>query len=160
MLIRNLSELPARLKKGQTVIGIDYGSKIIGIAISDPGLTVASPVAALIRRSFAEDAAFLVNLVGERNAGAFIVGLPRGLDGKDSKMAQAARAFIRTLFERGGLPDPDMPVAFWDERFSTAAVQRFMLEDDMSRQRRAATVDKAAAAYILQGALDAMRQKN
>jgi putative Holliday junction resolvase len=157
MLIRNLSDLPALLQKNQCLLGLDYGSKSIGVAVSDPGLCVASPLTTIIRKKFADDAAALVSIIHERNIGGIVIGLPKNMEGGEGPVAQAVRAFARNLAQKGALPDPEMPVVFWDERFSTAAVERFMIEGDMSRQRREAVIDKAAAAYILQGALDALR---
>lgn len=154
MAICNLSELSVLLKKGQCLLGLDSGSVVIGVAISDPGLRVASPLTSITRKKFADDAAALVKIMIERNIGGLVVGLPKNMDGSEGPSAQSARAFVRNLVQRGGLPDPDLPVAFWDERMSSAAVERFMIENDMSRKRRDAVIDKAAAAYILQGALD------
>jgi putative Holliday junction resolvase len=158
MPLCDLLDIPASLAPGACLLGLDYGSVVIGVAISDPGLTVASPLAAIQRKKLAEDAAALVNIIRERKIGALIVGLPKNMDGGEGPTAQAARAFVSNLFRHNLLPDPAMPVAFWDERLSTAAVERFMLENDMSRKRRDQTIDKAAAAYILQGALDRLRR--
>ncbi|MDE2029877.1 MAG: Holliday junction resolvase RuvX [Alphaproteobacteria bacterium] len=155
MLIRNISDLPALLEKGQTLLGLDYGSKAIGVAVSDPALSIASPLATITRKKFPADAQKLAALMEERNAGALVLGLPRNMDGSEGATAQAARAFARN-FEKY-LKPRDLPVAFWDERLSSAAVERFMIEDNMSRKRRDEVIDKAAAAYILQGALDALR---
>ena len=141
-----MSELRARLPKGQGLLGLDPGSVAIGVAVSDPGLTVASPLTTIVRKKFADDAATLVRLIRERRAGGLVVGLPRNMDGTEGPAAQSARAFIRNLQQRGQLPDPDMPIVFWDERFSSAAVERFLIGEDISRQRRAAVIDKAAAA--------------
>lgn len=137
------------------MLGIDPGRKFIGIAISDPDWRVASPLTVIARDKFAAVAENIGKIIRERNIGAIITGLPKNLDGTEGPAAQSARSFIANLLRQGRLPDPDIPVVFWDERMSTAAVTRFMLEDDMSRHRRARVVDKAAAAYILQGALDA-----
>ena len=158
MPVCELAELPSLLKKGTCLLGLDPGSTVIGVAVSDPGLMVASPLIGLERKKkFADDAAALTKLIKERNAGGLIVGLPKNMDGSEGPAAQSARALVRNLTERGGLPDPAMPIAFWDERLSSAAVERFLIEGDMSRKRRDAVIDKAAAAYILQGALDALR---
>jgi putative Holliday junction resolvase len=157
MLLRNLSELPALLKKNQCLLGLDYGSVVIGVAVSDPGLRVASPIASIARKKFTDDSAAMAALIAERNIGGLIVGLPRNMDGSEGATAQAARAFVRNLVQKGNLPDPDLPVMFWDERLSTAAVERFLIAGDMSRKRRDQVIDKAAAAYILQGALDALQ---
>jgi putative Holliday junction resolvase len=155
MPVCNLSEFRSFLKKGQCLLGIDPGSTAIGIAISDPDLKVASPLTTIARTKFAADAAAVAKIVKERQIGGLIVGLPKNMDGSEGPSAQSARAFVRNLLERGGLPD--MPVVFWDERLSSAAVERMLLEDDMSRKRRDAVIDKAAATYILQGALDLLK---
>ena len=157
-MIRNISELSALLRKNTCLLGLDYGSKVIGVAVSDPGLCVASPLTSIVRTRFPADAAAIAAIVVERNIGGFVVGLPKNMDGSEGPSAQAARAFVRNLSEKANLPD--LPVVFWDERLSTAAVERFLVEDDMSRKRRDSVVDKMAAAYILQGALDAIRHKN
>lgn len=158
MPICTIAELPSFLKKGSCLLGLDPGSVVIGIAVSDPGLTVASPLIGLERKKkFADDAARIVTIIRERQVGGLVVGLPKNMDGSEGPSAQSARALVRNLIERGGLPDPQLPVVFWDERLSSAAVERFMLDNDMSRKRRDAVIDKAAAAYILQGALDALK---
>ncbi len=159
MIIRNLSEISALLHKNQCLLGLDYGSKVIGVAVSDPNLRIASPIGSITRKKFPLDAAALVSLLRDREIGGFVVGLPKNMDGTEGATAQAARAFIRNLSQKGILPNPDLPVVFWDERLSTAAVERFLISDDMSRKRRDAVVDKMAAAYILQGALDAIQNK-
>jgi putative Holliday junction resolvase len=153
-----LTDLPTLVKKGSCLLGLDPGSTVIGIAVSDPNWIVASPLVGLQRhKKFAEDAAAMVKIIRERQIGGIIVGLPKNMDGSEGPAAQAARALARNLIERGQLPDPNIPVVFWDERMSSAAVERFLIEDDMSRKRRDAVIDKAAAAYILQGALDALK---
>lgn len=160
MLLRNLSELPALLKKNHALLGLDYGSVVTGVAVSDPGLRIASPIGSITRKKFATDAVALTALMRERTIGGIIIGWPKNMDGSDGATAQAARAFIRNMtnyWRENGEVDPDMPILFWDERLSTAAVERFLIQGDMSRQRRDAVIDKAAAAYILQGALDALQ---
>ena len=157
MPICTLPDFRARLKKGSCLLGLDPGSVAIGVAVSDPGLMIASPLATITRGKFSADAATLIAFINERKAGGLVIGLPKSMDGSEGASAQSARAFARNLLERGNLPDPDMPILFWDERLSTAAVERFLISDDMSRKRRDAVIDKAAAAYILQGALDALR---
>lgn len=159
MIVRNLSDIPAFLRKNQCLLGLDYGSKVIGVAVSDPGLCIASPLASIERKKFAADAAVLASLIVERNIGAIVIGLPKNMDGSEGPTAQAVRAFVSNLSRMGNLPDPELSVAFWDERLSTAAVERFLIAGDMSRKRRDEVVDKAAAAYILQGALDALKSK-
>ena len=158
MPLCNLSELPAFLSKNQCLLGLDYGSKVVGVAVSDPNLRVASPIASLTRRKFPEDAATMIAIIRDRNIGGIIVGLPRNMDGSEGATAQAARAFVRNLARHKDMPIADIPVAFWDERLSTAAIERFLIAGDMSRKRRDEVIDKAAAAYILQGALDALQR--
>jgi len=160
MPVCNVLELPKRIKNGQCLLGLDPGSVAIGVAVSDPGLIVASPLTTITRKKFSDDAAALIALIKERHIGGIVVGLPKNMDGSEGASAQSARAFVRNLLERGHLPDPDLAIAFWDERLSSAAVERFMLESDMTRKRRDAVIDKAAAAYILQGALDRLRQQD
>jgi putative holliday junction resolvase len=159
MIVRNISELPVLLRKHTCLLGLDYGSKVIGVAVSDPSLSIASPLTSIVRKKFSSDAEALAAIIKDRNIGGFVVGLPKNMDGSEGRTAQAARAFMRNLSQKRILPDSDMPVVFWDERLSTAAVERFLIEDDMSRKRRDSVVDKAAAAYILQGALDAIRHQ-
>jgi putative Holliday junction resolvase len=132
---------------------LDIGTKTIGLAISDPGLMVASPIETIRRgKRFADDAKALLDLIDRRGVGGLIVGLPINMDGSEGPRCQSVRAFAENLLKLR-----DLPLAFWDERLSTAAVNRFLIgEADMSRKRRAEVVDKMAAAYILQGALDAM----
>jgi len=156
MAVCNLSALFNLCPKGYCLLGIDPGSTVIGVAISDPAWKVASPLVGLERRKFATDALALAGIIRERNVGALIIGLPKNMDGTEGPAAQSVRSFASNLLRNGHLPVPDMPIAFWDERLSTAAVNRFMVEDDMSRKRRGEVVDKMAAAYILQGALDAL----
>ncbi len=159
MAICNLSDIPSLLKSGQCLLGLDPGSVVIGVAVSDPNLRVASPLTGITRTKFTNDAARLVQIIRERNIGGLVVGLPKNMDGTEGASAQSARALVRNLAQRGNLPDPDMPVAFWDERLSTAAVERFLISDNMSRKRRDAVIDKTAAAYILQGALDFLTKR-
>ena len=131
-------------------MGLDVGRVVIGLAISDPHLKVASPLAGLPRKGFTPA---LVKLIQERNVGGLVVGLPKNMDGTEGKSSQSVRGFVYNLVWQG----MRLPVAFWDERLSTAAIERAMIAGDLSRQKRLAHVDKAAAAYILQGALDSFR---
>ena len=148
-----VKDLKARLSRGQRLLGLDVGEKTIGLALSDTTLTVASPMATIRRGKFAADAERLGRIAAEQGVGGLVLGLPINMDGSEGPRCQSVRQFARNLLAR--LP---LPLAFWDERLSTAAVTRTLLEADMSRKRRAETVDKLAAAYILQGALDAARQ--
>lgn len=160
MPICNLSDLKGLMKPGQCLLGIDPGSTVIGVAVSDPDFVVASPLASVVRRKFSEDARVIATIMKERNIGAIIMGLPKNMDGTEGPSAQSARTFASNLIKQGNLPVENVPIAMWDERLSTAAVEKFMISDDMSRKRRDKIIDKAAAAYILQGALDALRFVN
>jgi putative Holliday junction resolvase len=152
MPVVTLSQLPSLVPPKARLLGLDLGAKTIGLAISDPGLTVASPVETIGRTRFAADVGALLALADARGVGGLIIGLPINMDGSEGPRCQSVRAFAENL-----LKVRDLPLAFWDERLSTAAVNRFLIaEADMSRKRRAEVVDKMAAAYILQGALDAL----
>lgn len=155
-MIRTLSDLKATLPKGKRLLGLDLGTKTIGMAVSDPGLVVASPIGTVRRTKFAQDVRELAKAVKDYGVGGIVLGLPINMDGSEGPRAQSARQFAANLEERADLLGWEPEIAFWDERLSTMAVERFMIEADMTRKRRAETVDKAAAAYILQGALDAM----
>lgn len=134
------------------ILGLDLGDKTIGVAASDPDRRLAMPVETIRRTKFAVDAARLVGLATARAAVGLILGLPLNMDGSEGPRAQSVRGFARNLARQTTLP-----VAFWDERLSTAAVEREMIALDMSRSKRASLVDGNAAAFILQGALDRMR---
>ena len=154
MTIHDLDDLPNHLVRGTRLLGLDLGEKTIGLALSDRRLTVASPLETIRRRKFREDAAALMAIVGERQVGGLVIGLPINMDGSEGPRCQSTRQFAANLIEIAGLA---LPVAFWDERLSTAAVERLLVnEADMSRGRRRQVVDKMAAGYILQGALDAL----
>ena len=149
-----LQEIPRKLHGGQRLLGLDVGAKTIGLAISDSRLALASPLETLKRRRFTEDAKALKRLCAEREVGALVIGLPVNMDGSEGPRCQSVRDFARNLIEIAGL---DLPIAFWDERLSSAAVERFLIEEaDMTRKRRGEVVDKMAAGFILQGALDAI----
>ncbi len=133
-------------------MGLDLGSKTIGVAISDTSLMIASPLTVVQRVKFTKDAKNLINLIEDNNVGALCVGLPLEMNGNEGRQAQSVRTFVQNFQEI-----MDIPVAFWDERLSTVAVERLMVEKaDLSRGKRAKVVDRAAAAYILQGVLDAL----
>lgn len=132
-------------------MGFDPGTKTIGLAISDPTLKVATPLTTLKRTKFAADAVKIKDLMSEYNIGAFVIGLPLNMDGSEGPRCQSIRQFQKNLEQYF-----DVPMVFWDERLSTVAVTRTLLEADASRKRRAEVVDKMAAAYILQGALDSL----
>jgi len=156
MAICNLSELKALIKKNSCLLGLDPGSTVIGVAISDPGLMVASPLTGIMRKKLVDDAAILSKIIAERHVGGIVVGLPKNMDGTEGPSSQSVRTFVRNLLKIPSIPD--LPVAFWDERLSSAAVERFLISDDMTRKRRDQVIDKVAAAYILQGALDAIKK--
>lgn len=140
------------------LIGVDLGTKTVGVATSDPERRLASGVETIARRAFKTDAARLLALAAERQAVGFVIGLPLNMDGSSGPRAQATRAFARNLSRL-----TDIPIALWDERLSTAAVERALIAADASRAKRAAVIDQHAAAFILQGALDFLRlraQKN
>jgi putative Holliday junction resolvase len=151
--ILSLDDLKALLAPGMRLLGLDLGEKTIGLALSDTTLTVATPMETLKRGKFSADAARLERIIAELGVGGLVIGLPLNMDGSDGPSAQSARAFSRNFAARDLVP-----VALCDERLSTAAVTRTLLDADASRKRRAALVDKMAAAYILQGALDRMRR--
>ena len=144
-LVEAARHLPAR----GALIGLDLGSKTVGVAASDPDRRLAAAVETVARKSFAETAARLLTLAAERRATGFVLGLPVNMDGSEGPRAQATRAFARNLARF-----TDLPIALWDERLSTAAVERELIAADMSRQRRAEVIDQHAAVFILQGALD------
>jgi putative Holliday junction resolvase len=153
MSIISLEELAKILSRGQRLIGLDLGEKTIGIALTDTLRTVATPLKTLKRGKFSTDAAVLASMLEEHGVGAVIVGLPLNMDGSTGPSAQSAKAFARNFAAIS-----DCPVVLVDERLSTAAVTRTLLEADASRRRRKSVVDKMAAAYVLQGALDRLAQ--
>lgn len=149
------AEGPVRLESGRRFLGLDLGTKTIGLALSDTGHHIASPYLTLARKKFTQDAAELVKIAARENVGALVLGLPVNMDGTEGPRCQATRAFARNI----ALQIP-VPIALWDERLSTVAVQRMMTEEaDLSRARRAELVDKLAASYILQSYLDWMRKQ-
>ncbi|CAN5234101.1 Holliday junction resolvase RuvX [soil metagenome] len=151
MAVLALTDLPAALPAYKPVFGLDLGSKTIGVATSDATRTIASPLALIHRRKFAHEAEELFALMRTRDAAGLILGLPVNMDGSEGVRCQSTRAFARNLLRL----NPDLPIAFWDERMSTMAVNRMLIDEaDMSRAKRAEVVDRAAAGYILQGALD------
>ncbi|HYM32897.1 MAG TPA: Holliday junction resolvase RuvX [Candidatus Cybelea sp.] len=156
MLASNPADLRIRLKAGARLLGLDVGTKTIGLALSDAGLVIASPLGTIRRGKFTKDAETLRQVIGRHGVGGLVIGLPINMDGSEGPRCQSVRQFAANLDKLM----PDMPMAFWDERLSTAAVTRTLLEADASRKRRAEVVDKLAAAYILQGALDGLRAVN
>jgi putative Holliday junction resolvase len=153
MAVVELPELAAALPPGLALAGIDHGEKTLGVAISDVSLMIASPAVVISKSKFTADAETLFALMDARGAGGLVIGLPMNMDGSEGPRSQSVRAFARNLLRLR-----DLPVAFWDERLSTLAVNRVLIsEADVSRSRRARAVDKLAAAWILQGALDRLR---
>jgi putative Holliday junction resolvase len=149
--IVEVSALIALLPKDARLFGVDLGEKTIGLALSDTRRTIATPFETLQRTKFRADAERLIVLARLHDVGGIVIGLPRNMDGSEGPRAQSTRAFIRNL-----APLTELAISFWDERLSTAAVTRTLLEANASRARRKEVVDKMAAAYILQGALDCM----
>ena len=149
-----ISELKSHLKKGERLLGLDLGSKTIGIALSDVMRTIATPMETIRRVKFTKDAERLLSIIDEQNIGGLVLGLPKNMDGSEGPRCQSTRQFARNIAEK-----TDVPICFWDERLSTVAVTRTLLEADTSRKRRNELVDKMAASYILQGLLDNLSQK-
>jgi putative Holliday junction resolvase len=133
----------------QSLMGLDLGTKTIGVAVSDTFQSVATPLETIKRRQFSKDAARLLEIIAERNVGAIVLGMPLNMDGTEGPRAQSTRAFARNLEKLCPLP-----ITFWDERLSTVAAERALLEADTSRKRRSEVIDHVAASYILQGVLD------
>ncbi|MBC7133862.1 MAG: Holliday junction resolvase RuvX [Roseovarius sp.] len=152
MIHDDITDFAAALPRGRGVLGLDLGTKTIGVALSDRLLSSATPVETVRRQKFTLDAAHLLEIAAAREAGGILLGLPRNMDGSEGPRAQSTRAFARNLAAL-----TDLPIGFWDERLSTVAAERALLEADTSRKRRAEVIDAVAAAYILQGALDRMR---
>ncbi|MGO8919057.1 MAG: Holliday junction resolvase RuvX [Stellaceae bacterium] len=149
MPICNPSDLKSLIRGGERLLGLDVGTKTVGMALSDTTLLVATPFDTIRRTRFREDVKRIVAEVERHKVGGLVLGLPVSLDGSEGPRAQSVRQFARNLLEH-----VDLPLAFWDERLSTAAVEREMIAADLSRKRRAEIIDKVAAAYILQGLLD------
>ena len=148
-MIVDLFEMADNLPRDQRLMGLDLGTKTIGLALSDLSLVIASPLETIQRLKFTQDAGALLKLVERHGVGGLVLGYPLNMDGSTGPRAQASESFARNLARIS-----DVPVALWDERLSTVAVTRTLIEADTSRRRRAEVVDKLAAAYILQGALD------
>jgi putative holliday junction resolvase len=147
--ILSLSEAAQHLPARGALIGLDLGTKTIGVATSDPDRRVATAVETIRRKNFSSDAARVLALADERGAVGFVLGLPVNMDGSEGPRAQSTRAFARNLARLTGLP-----IALWDERLSTAAAERGLIAADVSRARRTKVIDQHAAMFILQGALD------
>lgn len=147
----SISELKAALKPRQRLLGMDPGTKTIGLALSDTTLIIATPMEIIRRKRFKDDVARLREIVEEHNVGGFVIGWPVNMDGSEGPRCQSVRAFSENLAK-----EFDLPQTLWDERLSTSAVERTLLEADSSRAKRKDVIDKMAAAYILQGALHAI----
>lgn len=147
-----IEDLAAKLPPEARLLGLDVGTKTIGLALSDVTRAVATPYETLKRTKFTADAKAILEVVERNQVGGLVIGLPVNMDGSEGPRAQSTRAFARNL--AGHVP---LPMAFWDERLSTAAVERHLIEADASRKRRTEVIDRMAAAYILQGALDRIR---
>lgn len=151
MIYKNRSDF-LKISVDGRLIGLDVGSKTIGVAVSDTTRTVASPYKTINRKKFSEDIKILLDIVKSESASGVIVGLPVSMDGSQNKTSQSIHQFGQNL-----LKEFDIPLLFWDERFSTIAAERALLEADMSRQKRSEVIDKMAASYILQGFLDSIK---
>ena len=150
MITTDRDAFRAALPQGGRLLGLDVGTKTIGTALCDAGWSFASPALLVKRTKFTADKAALAALIAEQQVKGLVIGLPLNLDGTDSPRTQSTRAFARNVEDMG------LPVLLWDERWSTAAVERQMIAEDLSRAKRAERVDKLAANYILQGAIDAL----
>lgn len=151
MILDTVLDLPS----GVALLGLDLGEKTIGIAIGDPAGSIASPLETIRRAKFTKDAERIEAIAAERRIGGLVIGLPVNMDGSEGPRCQSSRQFARNLISLRGF---DRPIAFWDERLSTTAVERVLIDQaDMTRARRSDVVDKMAASFILQGALDARR---
>lgn len=149
MICEEVADFAAALPAGKAIAGLDLGDKTIGVAVSDRMLSVASPLETIRRRKFTLDATRLLQIASDRDIGGFVLGLPRNMDGTEGARCQSTRAFARNMERLTPLP-----IGFWDERLSTVAAERALLEADTSRKRRAEVIDHVAASYILQGVLD------
>ena len=152
MICDNISDLMTQARAGNSWMGLDLGTKTIGVAVSDRLLSSATPLHTIRRMKFSKDAEALLQITENREIGAIILGLPRNMDGSEGPRCQSTRAFARNLARL-----TDLPIGYWDERLSTVAAERALLEADTSRKRRAKVIDHVAAGYILQGALDRAR---
>jgi putative Holliday junction resolvase len=154
MPVLELADLKDAVADGAPLVGLDLGEKTIGVAVSDTSWMISTPLQLVRKTRFTADAEAVFALMQARDAGGLVIGLPVNMDGSEGPRCQSVRAFARNVLRLR----PDLPIAFWDERLSTAAVNRMLIDEaDVSRKRRAALVDKAAAAWILQGALDRLR---
>ena len=148
----DLKAVAEAVGRRQRLLGLDVGTKTVGLALSDISRIVATPLETIRRTKFTKDAERLKALIAEHDVGGLILGLPVNMDGTEGPRCQGVRQFARNMSEK-----VDLPMAFWDERLSTRAVERMLIDADASRKRRGELVDKLAAGYILQGALDALQ---
>lgn len=151
-IVDNIEAFSAALPPAVAICGLDLGTATLGVAVSDHFLNVATPLTTIKRTKFTADAAALLEIMQKRNLGGIILGLPLHMNGSEGPRAQSARAFARNISRM-----TEVPIAFWDERLSTVAAERALLEADTSRKRRAEVIDHVAAGFILQGALDRIR---
>jgi putative Holliday junction resolvase len=154
MPVIEIAQAATLLPERGALIGLDLGSKTIGVAASDPDRRIAAPVETIPRAQFKRDAERILELAAERRAAGFVLGLPINMDGSEGPRAQSTRAFARNLAKL-----TELPIALWDERLSTAAVERALIAADASRAQRKAVIDAHAASYILQGALDRLAKR-
>lgn len=154
MPLCNPAELKPLLAAGMRLLGLDVGTKTIGMALSDATRIIATPLDTIRRTRFRDDVKRMLDEIARHKVGGFVIGLPLALDGSDSPRTQGVRQFAKNL-----MAHTELPMVFWDERLSTAAVERGMIAGDLSRRRRAELIDKAAAAYILQGLLDHLNHR-
>ncbi|MCL6284799.1 Holliday junction resolvase RuvX [Ruegeria sp. 2012CJ41-6] len=152
MIADPFEEFAAALPGFSALVGLDLGDKTIGVAVSDHMRTVATPLETVRRKKFTLDANRLLEIIAERDIGGIVLGLPRNMDGSEGPRCQSTRAFARNLTRL-----TELPIGFWDERLSTVAAEKALLEADTTRKRRAEVIDHVAASYILQGALDRLR---
>jgi putative Holliday junction resolvase len=155
MPVLTLPDAALLLPPRGALIGLDLGTKTIGVAASDPDRRVAAPVETIVRKKFSVDAARILVLAAERRTAGFVLGLPINMDGSEGPRAQATRAFARNLAQQ-----TELPIALWDERLSTAAVERALIDIDVSRAKRKKVIDQHAAVYILQGALERLAKSD
>ncbi|MEP3635209.1 MAG: Holliday junction resolvase RuvX [Shimia thalassica] len=148
----SIDDLGDALPRMQAIMGLDLGTKTIGVAVSDSFQSVATPLETVKRKKFGVDAARLLEIIDHRSIGVIVLGLPRNMDGSEGPRCQSTRAFARNLAQLTAIP-----ITFWDERLSTVAAERALLEADTTRKRRAEVIDHVAASYILQGVLDRLQ---
>ena len=152
MIYEEVSEFANELQSDNSLIGLDLGTKTIGVAVSDIILSVATPIKTIKRKKFSIDSDQLLGIISIKNCCGIVFGLPKNMDGSEGPRAQATRAFARNFSKKTTLP-----ISFWDERLSTVAAEKALLEADTTRKRRAEVIDHVAAAYILQGFLDRLK---